>query len=73
MTDNQLIMPPWVEQAMINTPDSDTELMLLRHFFDCWESLHAIPKIKANRKQQEEAAQLLVDSAHAVRKYRTPQ
>jgi hypothetical protein len=47
------------------------ELGMLRRFFDCWEALHAIPNDKEHRRKSEQAAQLLVDTAHAVRRFRS--
>lgn len=50
----------------------DVELDMLREFFDCWEALHAIRKHPVHRRQQEAAAQRLVDCAHTIRAFRQP-
>jgi hypothetical protein len=46
------------------------ETDMLRRFFDCWEALHAIPNDGKHKAKSEQAAQLLVDTAHAIRAFR---
>jgi hypothetical protein len=46
------------------------ECDMLRRFFDCWENLHAIPNEHKNKHKSEQAAQLLVDTAYAIRAFR---
>lgn len=45
----------------------NAELTLLRDFYAAWVGLHSIPRTPGKRKQQEEAAQKMVDCAHALR------
>ena len=46
----------------------DAELTLLRAFYESWVALHTIPRDGMHRRQQEEAAQIMTDNAHAVRR-----
>jgi hypothetical protein len=67
-------VPAWVENKL-QPKKADQELELLRHFFDSWEALHAIKGDKRNpeiRQRAEQAAQVLVDAAMAIRAYRVP-
>ena len=68
-TANEPMMPAWAEREL-EKPSSQVELEMLRHFFDSWEALHAIPNERGNRSKSEAAAQVLVDAAHAVRAMR---
>lgn len=45
----------------------DAELTLLRAFYESWVALHIIPRDGMHRRQQEQAAQLLTDNAHALK------
>jgi len=44
------------------------EFDALRAFYRAWEDLHAVPKEKAFRRKQEEAAQRLANQAHILRR-----
>ena len=44
------------------------EFDALRAFYRAWEDLHAIPKEKAYRRKQEDAAQRLTNQMHILRR-----
>lgn len=48
---------------------NDIEMDMLREFYRSWIALHTIPKDKLHRRQQEAAAQLLVDNAHTLKNF----
>jgi hypothetical protein len=50
----------------------DSELLMLRSFYEAWEALHAIPNDRLHRNKAEHAAQALVDAAHALRAFKQP-
>ncbi len=45
----------------------DAELQLLRDFYASWVNMHTIARDGLHRKQQEEAAQVLVNNGHALK------
>ena len=75
MNGNEQFIPAWANQVL-SKPDAEAladvkqELEMLRAFFSAWENLHAIPNVPKNRQKAEQAAQMLVDAAHAIRALR---
>ncbi len=67
---SNLMMPAWVEPHFNREKNAELELQMLRHFYESWEYLHAIPNDKDHRKNSEAAAQVLVDAAHSLRALR---
>lgn len=56
---------------MSDTPNVDSvELEMLREFFDCWVAFHGIQI--GHRREQELAAQRMVDAANSVKAFRQP-
>ena len=54
---------------MSDTPTVDSvELEMLREFFDCWVAFHGIQI--GHRREQELAAQRMVDAANSVKAFR---
>ncbi len=65
---NQPLVPTWVEKEL-ESPNSQTELELLRNFYKAWQELHTIKgdrRISSVRHKHEQAAQMLVDAAMAI-------
>ena len=84
MNANEPFVPKWADEELADrsakpvltisdvlkrNKDAE-ELAMLRAFFDAWEGLHAIPNLPKNRHKSEQAAQMLVDAAHAIRALR---
>ncbi len=47
----------------------DAELVMLRAFYVRWTMLHSIKRDSLHRRQQESAAQELVDAHHALKNF----
>ena len=63
--------PDWADEKLGKpsaTVFDRAELEMLREFYKRWEALHGITNDKLHRKQKEQAAQNLVEAAHAVRR-----
>jgi hypothetical protein len=52
------------------TESEETELEMLREFFDCWCTFHGIQR--GHREEQERAAQRMVDAANSIKAFRAP-
>lgn len=48
-----------------------TELEMLREFYDCWKAFHATPKDILHRPKLQKAAQRMVDASDAVERFKT--
>lgn len=48
-----------------------TELEMLREFYDCWKAFHAIPKDILHRPRLQKAAQRMVDASDTVERFKT--
>lgn len=51
---------------------TNTELELLREFYDAWLRFHAIKNDRIHRRTKELAAQEIVDANHAIQRFRKP-
>lgn len=47
----------------------DAELSMLRTFYGRWTELHSIPRDRLHRRQQEVAAQEMVDAHNALKNF----
>lgn len=50
----------------------DTELEMLREFYDCWVAFHKMANSNMPRRQKELAAQRLTDAHHSIEAFRKP-
>lgn len=48
-----------------------SELEMLREFYDCWKTFHAIPKDILHRPRLQKAAQRMVDASDTVERFKT--
>lgn len=69
---NRLLIPEWAERELAGQEalkaHAQVELDTLRSFYKAWEALHEVPNDKQHRQKKEEAAKVLVEQAHVLRR-----
>lgn len=51
---------------------SEVEYKMLCEFYESWEAFHEIPNDHLHRNKKRSAAQVMVDAAKTIRRYRQP-